>query len=64
MTEQEFINSLSTDKVLIDLDRYEDLIVTEVILSRIKSIIEKSEEKYGLSSEETKLIKILLGVEK
>jgi hypothetical protein len=64
MNEQDFLKSISTDKVLIDLERYEDLIVTETILSQIKSIVEKNKEYYGLSDKETQFIKLLLGVEK
>ena len=64
MTEQEFIKSLSTDKVFIDIDRYEDLIATETILNRIASVVEKSESKFGLTREESEIIEVLLGVKK
>ena len=64
MTEQEFIKSLSADKVLIDLDTYEDLIAASTKLDTIFKIVTRNKNDFGLTREETELIKLLLGAEK
>lgn len=62
MTEQEFLKSISDKSVVVDLEKYERLIEISTKMNVVKQIVERSNNNYGLSSDDTRVIKILLGI--
>lgn len=62
MTEQEFLKSISDKSVVVDLEKYERLIEHSTKMNVVKQIVERSNNNYGLSSDDTRVIKILLGI--
>lgn len=62
MTEREFVNSISKECVVVDIEKYESMVSNTTILTLVRQAVENDTRTYGLSSETTKMIETLLGL--
>lgn len=63
MSEQEFLNSISKECVVVDIEKYESMVSDVTVLTLIRQAVEKDNRRYDLlSTETTKMIEIILGL--
>ncbi len=62
MTKQEFLNSISTECVVVDIEKYEKMVSDITILTLVRQLIESDKCAFGLSSETAKALKTILRI--